>query len=183
MREFFTDPVTGQAMYQDSGGPIKKMTEDDKQMIDELLFRSENFYPEQYNALCEEYSKSEANKPYYDFLRARRIVNCCFGSHDSRTDIAKDGTYNFEIVKCPMIAECKYHKIICQPAFNSNLTESELRVMRLVYELVPTEQIAERLFLSIHTVNNHRRNALQRLKLHSIEEFIGYAHKNNLFKD
>lgn len=183
MKEFFTDPCTGEAMYREYDGPIRQITEKDKDVIEELLKRSENFYPEQYEALCQEYARSSANKSFYDFLRARRIVNCCFGEHDCKPDIDLFGTYNFEMVKCPMVAECKYYKIICQPTYNSNLTEAELEVMRLVYEHVPTEQIAEITFRSIHTVNNHRRNALQRLKLHSIEEFIGYAHRNNLFKD
>ncbi|MFV0539566.1 MAG: helix-turn-helix transcriptional regulator [Dysgonomonas sp.] len=62
------------------------------------------------------------------------------------------------------------------------MTDSELKVMEMVFNNIPTDQIAERLFLSIHTVNNHRRNALQRLKLHSIQEFISYAHKNKLFE-
>lgn len=183
MKEFFTDPGTGEAMCREDNGIIKQITEKDKDIIEELLKRSENFYPEQYEALCQEYARSSANKPFYDFLRARRIVNCCFGEHDCKPDIDQFGKYNFEMVKCPMVAECKYYKIICQPTYNSNLTEAELEVMKLVYEHVPTEQIAERTFRSIHTVNNHRRNALQRLKLRSIEEFISYAYINNLFKD
>lgn len=182
MTEFFTDPQTGEAMYRKSGESIRQLTEKDTEIIRLLLERSESFYPEQYEALSKEYERSSVNKPYYDFLRARRLVNCCFGEHDCKPDINHLGSYNFELVKCPLIAECKYYKIICQPKFDSNLTKAELRVMKLVYELVATEDIAEQLFLSIHTVNNHRRNALQRLGLRSIEEFITYAHKNNLFK-
>lgn len=183
MKEFFTDPLTGEAMYRNTDEPIKQMTDKDKELISELLSRSENFYPEQYEALNKEYKRSAANKPYYDFLRARRIVNCCFGEHDCKNDIDQHGVYHFEMVKCPLIAECKYYKIICQPTYNSNLTSAELEIMKMVYDHVPTEEIAEKTFRSIHTVNNHRRNALQRLRLHSIEEFISYAFKNNLFKD
>jgi len=92
------------------------------------------------------------------------------------------GNHHFEMVKCPLMAECPYYRIICQPRYESNLSEREKEVMKLYYQHVSTDEIARRLFLSIHTVNNHRRNALQRLGLHSLEEFIGYAHKNKLFE-
>jgi DNA-binding CsgD family transcriptional regulator len=182
MIEYFTDPKSGQAMYRIDDGPVRELTEKDYDIIESIIERSKNFYPEQYDELCNEYAKSAANKSYYDFLLARRIINCCFGEHDSQPDIDSFGNYHFERVKCPRIAECKNHKIICQPVFNSKLTGCELKVMELLFRHIPVEQIAEKLFLSIHTVKNHRRNALQRLSLHSTEEFIGYAHKNRLFE-
>lgn len=180
--EFHTDPMTGEAMYKLVGDVVvNQMNENDIDIISELLERSESFYPEQYEALCKEYSRSSENKRHYNFLRARRIVNCCFGVNDRQPDVDAFGNYNFEMVQCPLIAECLYHKIICQPTFRSELTEREKEVMKLYYQHVPTEMIARKLYLSIHTVNNHRRNSLQRLKLHSLEEFIGYAHSNNIF--
>ena len=144
---------------------------------------SKNFYPEQYEALNKEYEKSTFNKPLFDFLRARRIVNCCFGEFDREMDIDQDGYCHFEIIKCPLQAECKYFKIICSPKFNSSLSEREKDVMKMYFENHKTEDIADELFISIHTVNNHLKNALHKLKLHSMEEFIGYAHKNKMFEN
>lgn len=181
IREYFTDHSTGEAMYRDNDGPVVQLTENSKEVIKELLEVSETFYPEQYKALSDIYSRSSVNKPFYDFLRARRIVSCCFGELDSMPDKDEFGAYHFEMVKCPLAAECKYHKIICQPKYKTSLTDAEMRVMELIYRNVAVEDIAERLFISIHTVKNHRRNALQRLKLHSTSEFIGYAHRNNLY--
>jgi DNA-binding NarL/FixJ family response regulator len=86
------------------------------------------------------------------------------------------------MVKCPRIAECKYFKIICQPQFDSTLSVRELEVMKMYFDNCKTESIADSLFLSIHTVRNHRRNALQKLGLHSLIEFQDFAHKNKLFK-
>lgn len=184
MTEFYSDPSTGEGMYKIVGEQtVKEFTKNDTSIIAELLERSETFYPEQADALKKEYAKSSTNKPYYDFLRARRIINCCFGENDRQPDIDEFGNYNFEMVRCPRIAECKYFKIICQPKFNSSLSERELEVMKLYFNHYKTEAIAEKLFLSIHTVNNHRRNSLQKMKLHSLEEFQDYAHKNNIFKD
>ena len=44
------------------------------------------------------------------------------------------------------------------------------------------EEIADALFLSIHTINNHIRNAFQRLDIHNKAEFVRFADLNNLFK-
>lgn len=183
MTEFYTDPMTGEVMYRIIGElVVKQLTREDTDVISEALERSEVFYPEQFDAVSKEYVKSSINKPYYDFLRARRIINCCFGENDRQPDIDEFGNYHFELVKCPRMAECKYFKVVCQPKFNSKLSERELEVMKLYFEHIPTDGIADRLYISIHTVNNHRRNSLQKLRVHSLEEFQDYAHKNNIFK-
>jgi DNA-binding CsgD family transcriptional regulator len=183
MIEFHTDPMTGDPMYRVVGeDAIRPLTESDTSIISDLLERSRTFYPEQYKALCEVYGRSSKNKRHYDFLRARRIINCCFGENDRQPDIDEFGNYHFEMVKCPLMAECKHYKIICQPEYDSTLSDREREVMEFYFNHVSTESIAERLFLSIHTVNNHRRNSLTKLKLHSLEEFIDYAHRNKLFK-
>ena len=55
--------------------------------------------------------------------------------------------------------------------------------MQLVYEGFNNEDIAERLYLSPHTVKNHIKSVYLKLDIHEKSEFIQYAHKNNLFKD
>lgn len=182
MIEFHTDYSTGEAMFRIiREDTCRELKQSDTDIIKLLLDNSREFYPEQYEALSKEYEKSSCNKPYYDFLRARRIVNCCFGKTDCRVDFDR-GFFNFELVECPRMAECKYHKIICQPKFNTTLTERENEVMKLYYENVSTEDIAEKLFISIHTVINHKKNALRKLNLHSIEEFIAYAYKKKMYE-
>lgn len=181
--EFHTDYSTGQAFYRFVGeATCHELKESDRDIINLLLDNSKEFYPEQYEALEKEYAKSSLNKKYYDFLRARRIVNCCFGENDSRVDFNK-GVLNFELVKCPLMAECKYYKIICQPKFSTKLTDRENEVMKLYYQDSTTEEIAEKLFISIHTVNNHRKNALRKLNLHSMEEFIAHAYKKKMYEN
>jgi hypothetical protein len=58
-----------------------------------------------------------------------------------------------------------------------------MRVMQLVYEGFNNEDIAERLYLSPHTVKNHIKSVYLKLDIHEKSEFIQYAHKNNLFKE
>ena len=180
--EFYTDPSNGEAMYRIIGNKtVKEFSQKDTEITEYVLKISEVFYPEQHKALNEIYAKSQPNKSLYDFIRARRIINCCFGENDRIPDIDIYGQHHIESVKCPIICECKYYKVICQPKFNSNLSDREYVVMELYFRHVQTEKIAEKLFISVHTVNNHRRNALQKMGLHNLEQFQDYAHRNSLF--
>lgn len=181
--EFFTDPRTGEAMFQMIGETTaRQLTENDREIIEELLRISETFYPEQFAALGREYAASARNPKYYDFLRARRIANCCFGANESHPDIDEQGNCQFEDVSCPRKAECKYFRVICHPTFSTSLSDRELQVMQLIFRNESADQIADHLYLSVHTVRNHRKNALRKLGFHSTEEFIDFAHRTHLFE-
>lgn len=82
-----------------------------------------------------------------------------------------------------MRGECKYEGVICDPQFDSRISDAEMRVMRLVYEGLSNEDIADKLYLSPHTVKNHIKSVYLKLGIHEKSEFIQYVHKNNLFKD
>lgn len=56
-----------------------------------------------------------------------------------------------------------------------------MRVLKLWYDGYSKEEIAERLYLSVHTINNHIRNAYTRLGIHEKAEFFRYAEQNHLF--
>ena len=85
-------------------------------------------------------------------------------------------------VGCPLRGECKSDKIICAPKFNSKLSDRQLEVMRLLYEGKSDSEIADKLFISLNTVNNHRKNSFRKVGVHSFPEFMRYAMQNNLFK-
>lgn len=51
-----------------------------------------------------------------------------------------------------MRGECKYEGVICNPQFNSRISDAEMRVMHLVYDGLDNDEIADRLYLSPHTV-------------------------------
>jgi len=55
------------------------------------------------------------------------------------------------------------------------LTPREQEVMRLLAEGLSTKEVAERLFISPKTVENHRTNIMSKLDLHSTIELIRYA--------
>lgn len=60
------------------------------------------------------------------------------------------------------------------------LTPREQEIMVLVAEGLSTNNIAERLFISPKTVENHRSNIMQKLDLHSTIELVRYAAKLGL---
>ena len=60
------------------------------------------------------------------------------------------------------------------------LTPREQEVMRLLAEGLTPKEIAEKLFISSKTVENHRANIMKKLDLHSTMELIRYAAKVGL---
>jgi DNA-binding NarL/FixJ family response regulator len=62
----------------------------------------------------------------------------------------------------------------------SALTPREQEITRLLAEGLPTKNVAERLFISPKTVENHRANIMKKLNLHSTMELVRYA---DMWKD
>lgn len=63
-----------------------------------------------------------------------------------------------------------------------NITERELEIIRLVAEGHSNKQIADKLFLSTHTVNTHRKNIMNKLGLANTAGLVMYAVKNDLLE-
>jgi DNA-binding NarL/FixJ family response regulator len=66
-----------------------------------------------------------------------------------------------------------------QPKSNT-LTLREREVVQLIAEGNINKQIAERLHISIKTVETHRAAAMQKLKLRTTAELVRYAVRNNI---
>ena len=61
-----------------------------------------------------------------------------------------------------------------------SLTSREQQVLRLLVEGLSARQIAETLFISPKTVENHRTNIMNKLDIHSTMELVRYAAKLGL---
>jgi DNA-binding NarL/FixJ family response regulator len=59
----------------------------------------------------------------------------------------------------------------------SQLTVSEIEIVRLISEGLTTKEIASRKFISFHTVISHRKNIFRKLNVTSISELIMYSIK------
>jgi DNA-binding NarL/FixJ family response regulator len=78
-------------------------------------------------------------------------------------------------------------QLTCLPHDNSlnqnpfaALTEREVDVLKLIAEELPTTQIAEKLFVSIPTVETHRRHLMQKLNVKSVVGMVKFAMKHGL---
>lgn len=63
------------------------------------------------------------------------------------------------------------------PISNIPLSKREKTVFQLIIEGQTSQQIADTLFISIHTVNFHRKNIRSKLNVNSIGEMIRYAYQ------
>ena len=78
----------------------------------------------------------------------------------------------------------------CQPSFNKTqeyskgsmaiLSDREKDIISCVARGMSNKEIADKLFLSIHTVTTHRRNITSKLQIHSPAGLTIYAIMNNL---
>lgn len=179
--EFYTTPE-GEVTIREQGCAERNLKESDIDFIQRFLEVLEEFYPEAYNELRETYARYDGNRTYRDFLAVRRFIKCNFGLYDNMVDIDENWNFHFEFVGCPLRGECKGFNVICSPKFNSKLSDRQFEIMRLCYEGVPDKDIADRMFLSTHTVINHRRNSFRKLGVHSMAEFNRYAADKGLFR-
>jgi DNA-binding CsgD family transcriptional regulator len=60
------------------------------------------------------------------------------------------------------------------------LTRRELEILKWVMDGLASKQIAERLHISIHTVNAHRKNMLRKTNCTNFSEIVKYAIKHDL---
>jgi two-component system response regulator NreC len=62
---------------------------------------------------------------------------------------------------------------------NKELTKREKEILVLFAEGVSNQDIADKLFISIRTVESHKNHIMQKLQLNSTVDLIKYAIKNN----
>lgn len=174
--------IFNKELWYISNGENKIVSEKDTELIGSILEKIMQLYPDAYNALSNEYKRSAANVPYYQYLMVKRFCKCNFGNLDNtKCDIDILGNFNFECVSCPLRGECINEGVICNPKLNTKLSEAELRVMRLLYDGVSATEAASILYLSPDTIKKHYKSVYKKLNVPSLAEFVKYADRNNLF--
>ena len=179
MYEFYN--FNNEVYCRNQAGKAIRLTETSP-IIPELIEMIQEYCPEAFEAWEKEYAKCLPNILYYRYRIVTRFIRCNFGIIDNVYDIDNRGKANLEDVPCPLRGECKHECIICHPKFNSKISAAEFRVLKLWFEGNNKEQIAEQLYLSVHTVNNHIRNAFNRIGLKDKADFFKYAEQNKLFQ-
>ena len=76
----------------------------------------------------------------------------------------------------------EYRRLAAEPATSSapQLTDRETEILRLVAKGLTYPQIADRLVLSVRTVQNHVQNTLTKLQLHNKAQLVRYALEQGL---
>lgn len=109
--EFYMTPK-GEVMLREEGKPEHQLKETDYDFISSFLNVIEEFYPDAYKKLMEEYARSEKRRTYRDFLAVRRFVKCNMGNYDSTLDLDENWNFKFEYVSCPLRGECTGQGVI-----------------------------------------------------------------------
>ena len=91
----------------------------------------------------------------------------------SRGDYFLDTSLSSQVVNRLMESPAKEKRI--KDAAYGALTRREQEVMRLLAEGLSPKEIAEKLFISPKTVENHRSNIMTKLDLHSAMDLVRYA--------
>ena len=171
----------GELWCKDELGHNTLVDASESDLLDAMLSRIKECYPEAYNALREEYRASAPNRIYFKYRMCKRFLKCNFGQLDSTYSDVDGERFNFERVDCPLRQECRWDGVICSPIFRTTLSAQEMKVGRLFYDGLTKIEIAGMLYLSPETVNNHIRNIYYKLGIHEKAEFIRYAGEHNLF--
>jgi DNA-binding NarL/FixJ family response regulator len=70
--------------------------------------------------------------------------------------------------------------LICNNCQAVSLGDREVEIIKLVTKGLTTKEIAQKLFLSFHTITTHRKNIFRKLNVHSSSELILYAVKQGI---
>jgi DNA-binding NarL/FixJ family response regulator len=66
------------------------------------------------------------------------------------------------------------------PESDSELTERESEILKLIAEGVPTSEISELLFVSVKTIGTHKQHLLEKLNLKTSTDLVKYAIKKGI---
>ena len=92
--------------------------------------------------------------------------------------VASGGQWFSDILQ-PEVAETR-KEIENHPDHLKLLSKRELEILRLIGQGFSSVEIAEKLFLSAHTVDTHRRNIMLKLNMNNLAALVRYANDRGL---
>lgn len=111
-----------------------------------------------------------------------KFTACRFGGFDDEADISANGKLTADYLDCPKRGNCIGEGIVCKniKCENGILSRRELEYCRLVACDLPDKQIADKMNISIHTVNTYRKNAEKKIGVDSKTGIAAFIVKKNL---
>lgn len=67
-------------------------------------------------------------------------------------------------------------------ATHVKLTPREIDILKLIAQNKKTKEIAELLFISVNTVQSHKKNLYSKLNIHSVSELVTYAFQHRFIE-
>jgi len=172
--EYYTTP-DGDAMIQPYNSPAIKLEPSNRDQVQAILELARNSRPEAFEGLKNAYQRYSRNIINYEYRMARRFIRCNFASYDNTSlDIDATGRIHTEFISCPLRGECEFEGVICKTKAVSKLTPTEEYVLRYIAEGLQSSDIANKMAISVNTVNRHRENIKDRLQLRTIGQLINY---------
>ncbi len=112
-------------------------------------------------------------------------LNLVYSYYDINTLLRHDGTIqisdsSFQILE--LLNSLKHDQTpMREVAINDDtLSTRELEVLKLLVSGLSTKELSEQLFISVHTVNNHRKKIIKKLGISTISGLTIYAVINDL---
>ncbi|HRD40850.1 MAG TPA: response regulator transcription factor [Bacteroidia bacterium] len=138
-------------------------------------------------AITEPLGKAEMNNALKSGVNSHLLKEC------DREEIieAIEATLNNERFLCGKIASLltSAEEIVSNKALiktfsceGLSVTEREIEIIKYIAEGLSNKQIADKLNLSTHTVNTHRKNIMNKLEVNNTAGIVMYAVKNQLLE-
>lgn len=104
----------------------------------------------------------------------------------SHYTIVGEGSYKpligaIKILNKKNVYETVFYKNYSQQALSNKLSKREIDIIQELAQDRSSKEIADRLCISSHTVDQHRRNILKKLKFKSTGELVQYCKSHNYF--
>lgn len=93
--------------------------------------------------------------------------------------VYRDESYLYPSVARALLEEYRRSAL---PEEDDGLTGREKEVLRLIAEGLTNQEIASRLYISVRTVETHRKNLMEKLGLHTAADLVRYAIRKGLVK-
>ncbi|MBI5408046.1 MAG: response regulator transcription factor [Nitrospirae bacterium] len=82
----------------------------------------------------------------------------------------------------PLISDKLLNLYAVKKNDSSILTDRECEILRLIASGLTNKQIADKLFISVKTVETHRTNIMQKLNVHTTADLVRYAIKTGILE-
>jgi len=142
------------------------------------------------NNLMEQYKTILFSDPHKESIyKLHKLhITSFFTLHSTDEEVMQTIRATMEGVKffTPKVVEALIEFSFKRPAetpkqhLHDDLSEREMEVLMLITQGKSTKDIADKLFLSTHTVYTHRKNILKKLSCKSAAELINYAYTQGL---